>query len=66
MIVVCGRLQNRDWTDRDGNKRTSAEVVADSVYFGEAKRKNNEPAEPQAESEPGFSDLADADGELPF
>lgn len=38
MAVVSGRLQMRDWTDKDGNKRTSAEVVADNVYFGEAKR----------------------------
>ena len=38
MIVVSGRLQMRDWTDRDGNKRTSAEVVADNVYFGESRR----------------------------
>ena len=38
MIVVSGRLQMREWTDRDGNKRTSAEVVADNVYFGESRR----------------------------
>ena len=37
MAVVSGRLQIRDWTDRDGNKRRSAEVVADNVYFGESK-----------------------------
>ena len=38
MAVVSGRLQMRDWTDKDGNKRTSAEVVADNVYFGDSKR----------------------------
>lgn len=38
MAVVSGRLQLRDWTDRDGGKRRSAEVIADSVYFGESKR----------------------------
>ena len=38
MAVVEGRLQMRDWTDRDGNKRRSAEVVADNVYFGDSKR----------------------------
>ena len=38
LAVVEGRLQMRDWTDKDGNKRTSAEVVADNVYFGDAKR----------------------------
>ena len=38
MIVVSGRLQIRNWTDKDGNKRRTAEVVADNVYFGESKR----------------------------
>ena len=38
MIVVSGRLQIRDYTDRDGNRRTAAEVVADNVYFGDSKR----------------------------
>ena len=38
MAVVEGRQQIRDWQDRDGNKRRSAEVVADNVYFGDSKR----------------------------
>ena len=38
MAVVEGRLQMRDWTDKEGNKRRSAEVVADNVYFGDSKR----------------------------
>ena len=38
MAVVSGRLQIRDWTDKDGGKHRSAEVVADNVYFGESKR----------------------------
>ena len=38
MAVVEGRLQIRDWTDREGNKRRSAEVIADNVYFGDSKR----------------------------
>ena len=40
MIVVSGRLQIRNWNDKEGNKRRSAEVVADNVYFGESKRSN--------------------------
>ena len=40
MIVVSGRLQIRSWTDKDGNKRRTAEVVADNVYFGDSKRDN--------------------------
>ena len=38
MAVVSGRLQIRGWTDKDGNKRRTAEVVADNVYFGDSKR----------------------------
>ena len=38
MAVVSGRLQIRGWTDKDGNKRRTAEVVADNVYFGESRR----------------------------
>ena len=38
MIVVSGRLQIRNWTDKDGNKRRTAEVVADNCYFGDTKR----------------------------
>ena len=41
MIVVSGRLQMRDWQDKDGNKRTSAEVVADNVYFGDSNRRED-------------------------
>ena len=59
MAVVSGRLQNRSWTDKDGNKRTSAEVIADSVYFGDSKR---EDATAPQES---FAELPD-DGVLPF
>jgi len=55
MAVVSGRLQIRDWTDRDGNKRRNAEIVADNVYFGESKRRDDaaggsysRPAAPQS------------------
>lgn len=41
MAVVSGRLQMRNWTDNQGNKRTNAEVVADNVYFGDSKRDND-------------------------
>ena len=41
MAVVSGRLQIRSWTDKDGNKRRTAEVVADNVYFGESRRGND-------------------------
>ena len=52
MAAVSGRLQIRDWTDREGGKRRSAEVVADNVYFGESKRRDGgdapRPAAPSA------------------
>ncbi len=40
MIVVNGRLQLRNWTDKDGNKRRSAEILASNVYFGESKKQD--------------------------
>lgn len=45
MAVVEGRLQLRDWTDKDGNKRRTAEIVADSVYFGDSKRDGGDTAQ---------------------
>ena len=41
MAVVEGRLQMRDWTDKDGNKRRNAEVVVDNIYFGDSTRDGN-------------------------
>ena len=41
MVAVSGRLQIRGWTDKDGNKRRTAEVVADNVYFGDSKRESD-------------------------
>ena len=80
MAVVSGRLQIRDWTDREGNKRRSAEVVADNVYFGDSNRREDNggntqyraPAEnsfksfDEAPAASAFSELSDTDGELPF
>lgn len=67
MAVVEGRLQIRDWTDKDGNKRRSAEIVADSVYFGDSTRDGGDTvqSEPQSEPQSGFSEVED-DGDLPF
>lgn len=42
MAVVSGRLQIRNWTDKEGNKRRSAEIVADNIYFGDSKRDNQD------------------------
>ena len=41
MAVVSGRLQIRSWTDKDGNKRRNAEVIADNVYFGDSNKKED-------------------------
>ena len=41
MVAVSGRLQIRQWTDNDGNKRRTAEIVADNVYFGESKKSDS-------------------------
>lgn len=73
MAVVEGRLQIRDWTDKEGNKRRSAEVVADNVYFGDSKRDGDTAAPasyaPSYSAPTGddqFSQLDDNDSELPF
>jgi len=63
MAVVEGRLQLRDWTDKDGNKRRSAEIVANSVYFGDSKRDGGDTV--QSEPQGDFSEIED-DGDLPF
>ena len=74
MMLVEGRLQIRDWTDKDGNKRRSAEVVADSIYFGDSKRDGDSGGTYHSSgrssgvnvSASDFTDLGDDDGELPF
>ena len=65
MAVVEGRLQVRDWKDKDGAKRRSTEVIADNVYFGDSKKvsESDTPAEPSGE----IRELPDEEkGELPF
>ena len=77
MIVVSGRLQVRSWTDNDGNKRRTAEIVADNVYFGESKRSAEStgsytaavPATNAIPISPTMADYAlleDDDAQLPF
>ena len=48
MIVVSGRLQIRSWTDKDGNKRRTAEVVAEGCYFGDSKPAQESNSQPQS------------------
>ena len=57
MIVVAGSLQNRDWTDKNGNKRRSAEINADNVYFGDSK-----PKQDGEEDAPAYGSYAASDG----
>ena len=77
MAVISGRLQIRDWQDKDGNKRKSAEVVADNVYFGEGKRSHEgsdfgyreKTSSRSGEGDfkgSAFSELDEGDGDLPF
>ena len=61
MAVVSGRLQVRSWTDMDGTKRRTTEVVVENVYFGDSKRTDNVP--PPGED---FEKLEDDDKQLPF
>ena len=69
MAVVDGKLQTNTWTDKDGNKRSSLEVVADSVYFGDSRKKESEGDTPESDRpEQNGQEVSevDADGELPF
>lgn len=74
MIVVSGRLQIRPWVDKDGNKRKSAEIVAENVYFGESKKKetvsdNSAHWDNPYYVKPAVTDFAmldDDDAQLPF
>ena len=78
MAVVEGRLQIRSYTDKDGNNRRAAEVVADNVYFGDSKREGGDFGSAPAYSAPAgrsnasygghsdFAEIGEEDGELPF
>ena len=63
MAVVSGRLQIRSWTDKDGNKRRTAEVVADNVYFADSKKEEKSESNPFAG---GFDTIEEPDFNLPF
>ena len=74
MIVVSGRLQIRNYTDKDGNKRRNAEVVADNCYFGDSKKEESNsdnyggysaPAMPEVPAS-DYSMIEDDDAALPF
>lgn len=72
MAVAAGRLQLRDWTDKDGNKRRQAEILCENVYFGESKSTGGGldqygyDNEGQKYGESPFNEIGDEDGELPF
>lgn len=68
MAIVKGRLQIRNWTDKDNNKRKTAEIVADRVYFGDSKRDGAAPAQTPADLEKRFAELTAEDEhvDLPF
>ena len=70
LVAVSGRIQVRNYTDRDGNKRTATEVVADECFFAESKKSGSAQEENVPPFAPGFSDdfeeLYGEDGELPY
>ena len=69
MAVVSGRLQIRNWTDNEGNKRRSAEVVADNVYFGDSKKDSdsqNYSGYTQPVPAQNYELIEEDDSELPF
>lgn len=71
VAVVEGRLQTRDWTDREGGKRVATEIVADNVYFGDSKRDSDSgTASSYSDTLSGmtqdFSEISEEDGDIPF
>ena len=63
MAVVSGKLQMRDWTDKEGNKRRNAEIVADNVYFADSKNSNADPIDKLVQ----FENVEEIDSDdLPF
>ena len=64
MAVVTGRLQIRKWKDKDGNNRSTAEVVADSVYFGDSKKESDTTQDKPPQND--FAPIDYDDGQLPF
>ena len=60
MAVVSGRLQIRDWTDREGGKRRSAEVVVDNVYFGESRRRDGDSGDSRSSSYSSYGNSGSA------
>lgn len=82
MIVVEGKLQTRSWTDKDGNKRKTVEIVADNAYFGDSKPQGSSQsgsygnnAHRPAEQNPGYGNnydgsdwpmLGEDDAQLPY
>lgn len=67
MAIVEGRLQVRDWKDKDGNKRKSVEIIAERVHFGDSKPKDEYAAPSYTAQGNGFQEIEDEEpGNLPF
>lgn len=66
MAIVDGRLQVRNYTDKDGNKRKAAEIVAEHVYFGDSKKDGTERPAASQNNAPEFAVLDELDDEIPF
>ena len=72
MMIVVGRLQIRDWTDKDGGKRRSAEVNAENVYFADSKRSEYNDSQKEnfnalsGRLSDDFVPISEEDGEIPF
>lgn len=66
MAVVSGRLQIRNWTDKDGQKRRTAEIVVTNIYFGGSKKEATQPAQQPLNQSEGFAEMGEDDEQLPF
>lgn len=74
MAIVSGRMQIRGWTDKDGNRRKSAEILVDNIYFGDSKPQAEDAATEATGAEPltygtdkeRYSEIAEDDDQCPF
>ena len=63
LMIASGKLQSREWSDKNGNNRVAWEVVVDNAYFGDRKRESNNQT---YDAQPEFTEITEDSGDLPF
>lgn len=66
LVYIEGRIQTRDWDDRDGNKRRTTEIIASNMQMLESRSSANGSLEPSQETEKGSMEIGITDDDIPF